>query len=55
MIKELRLPEGCLIATLQREEHIIVPKGNTLLMTNDRLTIIGEKESIKKLKDIYGE
>ena len=54
LIKELRLPEGCLIATLQREGHIIVPKGNTLLMTNDRLTIIGEPESIKQLKEIYG-
>lgn len=55
LIKDLRLPEGCLIATLQREGHIIVPKGNTLLMTNDRLTIIGEPQSVKQLKEIYGE
>ena len=54
LIKDLHMPEGCLIATLQREGHIIVPKGNTLLMANDRLTIIGEVESIKQLKNIYG-
>ena len=52
-IKELRFPEGCLIAMLQRGGHIIVPKGNTLLKTDDRLTIIGDSKSIKELEKLY--
>ncbi|MBU2493090.1 MAG: amino acid permease [Bacteroidetes bacterium] len=55
LIKDLKLPEECLIAALLREGHIIVPKGNTLLMQNDRITIIGEPKSINELKNIYGE
>lgn len=51
-IRDLRLPEGCLIALIHRNERVLVPKGDTVLLDNDTLTIIGYPEGIKEL---YGQ
>ncbi len=50
---EIKLPENCLVALLRRDDNIIVPKGKTVLKEGDRLTIIGDKNSIKELNKVY--
>jgi len=49
-LKELHLPEGCLIALLTRDNLTIIPQGNTLLQKGDRITIIGEPKVMNKIK-----
>ena len=53
-IKDIKIPEGCLIALLQREGRIIAPGGKTVLENEDRLTIIGEPVRMKKFAELYG-
>ena len=53
-IKELELPEGCLIAMINRDGHVIVPTGKTELKEGDRLTIIGDERGISKLYVEFG-
>ncbi len=53
-VRELPLPEGCLIALIHRENKVLVPKGDSVLMENDTLTIIGYPEGIKELYGTYG-
>ena len=52
-ISELNIPEGCLIIWLRRDDQIIIPKGNTIIKRGDRLTIIGDQEGMKKLKEKF--
>ncbi len=52
-LKNITLPSGCLVALLQRGGEIIVPKGNTQIHEGDRITIIGDPESIKELITLY--
>ena len=52
-INELEIPEGCLIIWLRRDNQIIIPRNNTIIKNGDRLTIIGDKEGMKKLKTKY--
>ncbi len=54
-LKEIRFPEHCLVALLRRGGETIIPKGNTVLEEGDKLTIIGEPGSMKKLKEEFGE
>ena len=54
-LKEIRFPEGCLVAMLRRRGITIVPKGKTVLEDGDRLTIIGEPKGMKELKKEYEE
>jgi len=53
ILKETKLPSGCLVALIQRSGEIIVPNGNTQILEDDRITIIGDPSSIKELHKIY--
>ncbi len=52
-IKNIEIPDGCLIALLQRTGQIIAPKGNTVLQNGDRLTIIGDPSGMKEFYNKY--
>ncbi|VAX26357.1 Uncharacterized amino acid permease, GabP family [hydrothermal vent metagenome] len=52
-LKEIDFPSGCLVTLLQRGGEIIVPKGNTKILEGDRITIIGDPESMQQLRKLY--
>ena len=52
-LHEIRMPDGCLVALIRRNGETIVPRGLTVLLKGDRLTIIGDIEGIEKLNDEY--
>ncbi|MEQ9617770.1 MAG: amino acid permease [Deltaproteobacteria bacterium] len=52
-LKELKMPEGSLIALIRRGEEIIIPRGNTVLEENDRITVIGEPSSMREFHKRY--
>ena len=52
-LKEIKFPSGCLVAILQRGGEIIVPKGNTQIHEDDRVTVIGDPASMKELNKLY--
>ena len=54
-LKNITIPNGCLVTLLQRGGEIIVPKGSTQIMEGDILTIIGDPISMKELRKIYDE
>ena len=45
-LSQLQIPEGALVALIRREGEMMVPRGNTQLRQGDRLTIIGDPETI---------
>jgi len=52
-LKDIRFPEGCLVALIRRSGQTIIPKGNTILGEGDRLTIIGDPKGMTELKRKY--
>ena len=50
---EIKMPEGSLVALIRRKGVTLIPRGNTVLLEGDRLTIIGDAFGIKQLKDEY--
>lgn len=52
-LKDIRFPDGCLVAILRRSGQTIIPKGNTVLVDGDRLTIIGDPKGMTELKKRY--
>jgi APA family basic amino acid/polyamine antiporter len=49
-LREIELPEGCLIVMIRRGHELVVPGGETLLEAGDRLTIIGDVAGIEALR-----
>ena len=52
-LRELKLPEDCLVAVVNRGDKQIIPRGDTLLEQSDCLTIVGHPNSITKLRQSY--
>lgn len=54
-IAEIPIPEGCLITWIRRDTQVIVPRGSTVILHGDELTIIGDPADLKTFSDQYGE
>ena len=52
-LKDIRMPESCLVALIRRRGETIVPRGLTVLLEGDRLTIIGDAQGIEQLNNKY--
>jgi K+/H+ antiporter YhaU regulatory subunit KhtT len=48
-LKEIQLPKQALVSAIKRKDEIIIPDGNTRLIAEDVLTIIGKKKDVAKL------
>lgn len=52
-LRDLTLPPGCLVAVIDRDKEMVIPRGNTTLLEGDRLMIVGLPASITKLRETY--
>ncbi|MGM0497744.1 MAG: amino acid permease [Bacteroidota bacterium] len=49
-IKEIDVPNGILVAIIERGDETITPDGDTMLLHNDVVTIIGKPDRLKLFK-----
>jgi mannitol/fructose-specific phosphotransferase system IIA component (Ntr-type) len=52
-LRDLRMPEGTLVALIRRGNEVLIPRGNTTLEEGDRITIIGDPDDIQWLFEEY--
>lgn len=52
-VKDLKLPGESLITVIKRGDEIIFPHGNNVIREKDELSIIGEKNDIEQIKELY--
>lgn len=52
-LSDLDMPEGTLVAMVRRSGRLFVPRGNTVLREDDRLTIIGDPSEVAQLRKRY--
>ncbi len=52
-VSEIELPDGSLVAMMQRDGEFRVPRGGTVFAEGDRLTIIGEPDAIEEVHRLY--
>ncbi|MDI9642714.1 MAG: Trk system potassium transporter TrkA [Archaeoglobales archaeon] len=52
--KDLDLPSGVVLASIQRNGDIILPKED-YLKVGDRVVIVGNKEEVEKVRELFGQ
>lgn len=52
-LKEIKLPNDVLVAMVQRRNRVFTPRGDTVILENDIITIIGEPTGIKTMFNKY--
>ena len=53
-LRDLRFPEGTLVALVRRGGRIAVPRGSTVLEAGDQITVIGDAGGIRDVAGQYG-
>jgi Trk K+ transport system NAD-binding subunit len=51
-IRELEIPEECLIAAIMRDNEFVVPRGNIRIEVDDRVVFIGPAPVVRKAADM---
>lgn len=54
MIKDLRLPEHCVIASIIRRGELIIPRGVTALEAGDEVLAVVDDTSAPQLAELFG-
>jgi trk system potassium uptake protein TrkA len=52
-IRDIRIPAGCLIVTILRDDTIHIPVGNLIIEENDKLVMFALPDRINKLRSIF--
>jgi trk system potassium uptake protein TrkA len=52
-LKELALPQGCLVATIVHRGQVQVPRGNSVIRTGDILIVAGLSDSIDEVEELF--
>ena len=55
VIANVSLPGNALILLIRRDDGIIVPRGSTVLLEGDILTVLGSSESIEECRSLFQE
>lgn len=53
LIKDIRFPAPAIVGVIQRRNHIIIPKGDTQIRTNDILIIFTKSESAQQIRGYF--
>ena len=48
-LSELRLPEESVIVSISRDGQFIIPRGNTQLLSGDKLLVVGANAAVREL------
>ncbi|MBT5829056.1 MAG: TrkA C-terminal domain-containing protein [Candidatus Latescibacteria bacterium] len=52
-LRDVEFPGGCLVALLRRGGSMLIPRGDTILQEDDRLTVLGAKEGLDALTERF--
>ncbi|SNX54633.1 TrkA family potassium uptake protein [Thermoanaerobacterium sp. RBIITD] len=53
LIKDLKLPDDCVIMSIVRDNKVLLPNGNTKILPGDEVLSVVSDESKEKLEDLF--
>lgn len=53
-LQDLRLADCCIVSAVFREDEIIIPHGDDLIMANDHMVVVGKPEAMDTLDSVFG-
>jgi len=52
-IQDIDIPEQCVVAAIIRDDKFVVPRGNTKILKNDHVVVVGPSDSIQDAHKIF--
>ncbi|MCS3923212.1 Trk system potassium transporter TrkA [Methanosalsum natronophilum] len=54
-IKDIDFGDDCIVSAIFRDEDVLIPHGEDLVMENDRIVVIGKASSMDHIRSLFGE
>ena len=54
-LKDFTMPDDTLIAAISRDNCLIIPSGDDEILLNDEVLVIGKREAIPKVEELFGK
>jgi trk system potassium uptake protein TrkA len=52
-IRDARLPAGVIVGAILRDDEVVVPRGDTTILTGDRVVIVARGTMVKKAEKLF--
>lgn len=52
-LRDLKIPRDCRIVSIIREDEVMIPSGDTIIMANDEIITVSSKENQRLLKEFF--
>ena len=52
-LREVKLPTGIVVGAIVRDKEVIIPNGDTVIQTNDRVIILATAGQVKKVEKLF--
>jgi len=53
-LKEIKIPQGVIIAAIAREQQVIIPRGQDTILPGDRVLVCSLPQAVKKVDQFFG-
>ncbi|WP_404815219.1 TrkA C-terminal domain-containing protein [Thermoanaerobacter ethanolicus] len=51
-LKDISLPQSCLLVGIKRGTHELIPKGNTKILAGDYLVVLADEDKATEIREI---
>jgi trk system potassium uptake protein TrkA len=52
-LREAKLPNGVIVGAIVRENEIVIPRGDTVVRTGDRVVLFAAAGAVKKVEKMF--
>ena len=52
-LRDVKLPAGVIIGALTRGDEVIIPRGETVIETGDRVIVFATRDMVKKVEKMF--
>ena len=52
-LRDIQLPAGIIVGALLRDDEVIIPRGETVIMAGDRVVILAVADMVKKVEQMF--
>ena len=52
-LREVKLPAGIIVGAILRDDEVIIPDGDTVIRTKDRVIILASAGQVKKVEKLF--
>ncbi|MBO6827754.1 MAG: Trk system potassium transporter TrkA, partial [Sneathiella sp.] len=52
-LRNVKLPKGTIVGAILRDDEVLIPRGDTIIKTHDRVVIFALRTTVRKVEEMF--